>query len=177
MLSGMTRSHYKFARAGAAALAGLLLCLAPVCARAETVEDASLKDWLTLSALLRSKGVNTVASNWQEINSMCLGLKAGDSEVPYNRCRYEKAIDEVAFRGDANYCSHQANAVLPPLMVRTRQSNFHSVSMTYQFTDTYTQPLSPQELNALKQSSFQGCMKGQGWVNAEDWRLGRDRNL
>jgi len=152
----------------------LLLAL-PAPARAEraALDEAHFKDWITLSALLRSKGLDPVRINWLAIEPMCLGFKKQDSETLYNRCKYEKARDEAAYGGDAAYCRHQA-VLVAPVGVHARRRIVHSASLRYEVVDNHFGTIPAHDYALLRENSFEGCMRGQGWISPYGWGQGRD---
>jgi hypothetical protein len=138
-------------------------------------EDALLQDYIGLTKLLRASGVDPIKVGWNDIEYMCLPLKTPRNALDYNRCRYEKAVDQTLHRADTEVCNDE---------VRDVQSN----TLFYRATDALVFPheyknSSPmvvacanselRDLRSFRRYSFDRCMSEKGWRNSRHYQFGR----
>ena len=134
----------------------LLVSLLSLPALARDMDDAQFKDYMSLTKALRASGVDPVHVNWPAIEGMCLGLKAERNQVPYNRCRFEKATDSWDYPTDAAACKDAGRASTKPTVVVGGGVN------------TVIQPDDSGEVFA-----FDSCMRARGWINPQNAGRGR----
>lgn len=125
-------------------------------ALAQGADDAPYKDYISLTKALRANGVNPVGVNWQHVEQMCLGLKTEKDPVPYNRCRFNKAVDSADYPDDVATCKSAGRAATSPNYVVGNG------------VTTVIQP-SPAEADV----TFDECMRARGWINPRNAGRGR----
>lgn len=158
-----------------------LLALLPLFAAPAAMaydERALLKDYIGLTKVLASYGINASAVNWGEIEPLCLGLKSDSDPITYNECRLEKAINQVAYHSDTGACDAESQALYPSSLQRTSPELTIEHRGDDDKTDVTTvseAPLYTTDLKAGRLYVFDRCMKDHGWRAAHDWRLGMDR--
>lgn len=136
-----------------------LLVLVPLLslpAFARNEDDSQFKDYISLTKTLRANGVDPVHVNWPSIELMCLGLKTERNQVPYNRCRFEKATDSWDYPGDSAACNDAAHAAVKPSVVVGNG------------VTTVVQPG-----NAGEAITFDSCMRARGWISPRNVERGR----
>lgn len=161
-------------------LAACLLSTAAL-AEAPTTEDTPFTDWLTLADHLRAHGIDPVDVNWLPIENMCLGLKKIDTQIAYNKCKFEKALNMRQFKADTNGCDAQANADYPDSLRFNTQGRSFTVTETIQtgqpvnskIIEERNPGLSRSQIRDLRRAAFVRCMQGNGWANADNWMDGR----
>jgi hypothetical protein len=154
----------------------LLLCLFPLASLAQPVpgidENALLKDYIGLTKLLKSNGIDPVNIRWNEIEAMCLSLQDATDPTVYNRCRYQKATDQFLFADDANTCNKEAGAIYPDGLSQTQQTITQPNGTTT--TTSTTRPTSAvQDVRALRRYDYDHCMTEKGWRSSDNYQLGR----
>lgn len=163
----------------------IILLLISSIAQADEVDPKFFKSWLTLSDLLQSKGIIPSAPDWNAIIPMCLPLKKSDDETDYNRCLYEKTMDQFAWPVDYKYCESQAETqyirdYTQYMELRNQQpqqitiTNKNGTSRTIQ----YALALIPADFNAPKDKKFyfDNCMThDKNWNSGERWTMGRHK--
>ncbi len=86
----------------------ILVILSPV-VQAEELDSGYFKDWFALTNLLRTKGIDPSSPSWATIVPVCLPLKSSDDERYYNKCLYEKVMDEYQWHIDNKFCIDKAD--------------------------------------------------------------------
>ncbi len=139
-------------------------------------DPKTFADWFTLSAALKAKGIDVTYVNWQAIEPLCLALKTQDSEIEYNKCRYEKAVWQHQFQLDNTTCNQQAISKLPnslkfaPPAINTTIIGYDGRTKTIQNT---VSPYSDSDLKNARNSFYMDCMVGYGWSSPNDWTAGK----
>ncbi len=162
----------------------LAACLLSTAALADppSSDDAPFTDWLTLADHLRAHGIDPVAVNWLPIENMCLGLKKTDTQIAYNKCKFEKALNMRQFNADTNGCDAQANADYPDSLRFDTQGRSFTITESVQTGQPATSSkiieernpgLSRSQIRDLRRAAFVRCMQGNGWANADSWMDGR----
>lgn len=131
----------------------IVTLLLPLQAFAFTPDDALMRDYAGLTKALKANGIDPAFVNWYGIEPMCLGLKTERDQVSYNRCRFEKAGDWVAFNDNSRDCSTAGFYERP-------------------IATTHYQ-LSRGEVRRERNASYIGCMREFGWRNPSNWQHGR----
>ncbi len=124
---------------------------------------------------MSSQGISPVSINWSQTDQMCLGLKTDASDTAYNKCSYEKARDLTLFNNDKGQCDIQAKGAYPDSFLRGRTDTLTETDKggavhTFQRTST---SLSTHDLDQGRAAALVDCMQKLGWVNANDWHLGK----
>lgn len=134
------------------------------------------QSWSTLSAYMKSKGLNPTTTNWRVIEPLCIGLKTENDQRLYNKCKYEKARDSVIHQRDRKQCAAHAVATYPNRLAQTgrtetlQETDKNGVVRTFQ---RVIEPTPVSELEALRYSDILSCMQQLGWNNADDWSEGK----
>jgi hypothetical protein len=154
-----------------------LLMLTAFPAHAAYDESALLTDYIGLTKVLRSYGIEPAAVQWQDIETMCLGLKTETDQVVYNQCRLEKAMDQVTWRGDSASCDAESRTLYTSalgnpsrVLIVTRRGDKPA-----DITTLTEAPLYAGDPAAARQYVFDRCMRDHGWRSARDWHLGQQR--
>lgn len=163
----------------------LILLLFASTAQAEEVDPKYFQSWLTLCDLLQSKGIIPSAPSWSVIIPMCLPLKKSDDETAYNRCLYEKTMDEFQWPTDYKYCETQAeaqyiraytqnadlqNKQAPRTVIVTNANGTRQIIDYVPPTTTYSAP--PKS----KDGYFQDCMMNEkNWNSYQRWTVGKHK--
>lgn len=144
-------------------------------AMAEEPDPALLKDYFGLVKLLQADGIEPTRVGWSAITPACLGLKE-DDQTAYNRCLYEKAVDEAAFREDTFDCDEVARADFPDALMKGTvviQKNTLDTGATE--NASITQPaLSATDLRAKRRAGFLRCMSNRGWRDTDNFLRGKE---
>lgn len=159
-------------------LIALLLALLLAAPALALDENALLKDYIGLTKLLKTNGIDPVKIQWSEIENLCLPLKEPMDQTTYNRCRYEKARDQFTFGGDKAACENEAQAIYPDNYTKPTQAvinaNTSSATGNTASTTTITSPApSSTDLRAMRRNAFDHCMSEKHWRNANNYQLGR----
>lgn len=145
-------------------------------AQVDSIDSKAFTDWFTLTDLLKSKNIDASYVDWHQIEPMCLPLKTEDSEIAYNKCRYEKAVLRQQFLNDRDTCNRQSVLKLPDSL---KQNPFVS---TVTITDSdgkvrtiqkTVPPYSDIDLRNARSSFYMDCMTGYGWSSPNDWGSGK----
>lgn len=158
-------------------IAIILLLIFPVNAQAEETDPKFFKDWLTLSDLLQTKGITPSSPSWASIIPLCLPLRTGTNQIDYNRCLYEKVMDEYQWPEDSKYCTDKAE------MKYRENLAIEQTTRTVIITEPngkrrFIEEVVPSNnlLNyPLKDRNFyyQDCMvMDMNWQNAGSWLMG-----
>jgi hypothetical protein len=142
----------------------------------DSIDPKVFTDWLTVSAALKSKNIDVAYVNWQVIEPLCLPLKTQDSDVEYNRCRYEKAVLQHLFQLDSATCRQQSVLKLPDSLKST--SSVISTTVTgsdgkIRIIQNTFPPYSDADLKNARNSFYVDCMMGVGWNVPSDWTAGK----
>lgn len=161
----------------------IILLLFSSAAYAEEIDPKFFKSWLTLSDLLRSKGIDPAAPGWRVIIPSCLSLKKSDDETDYNRCLYEKTMDQFQWPADYKYCESQAQTqyirdYTQYAELRNQQPQKVTITNKNGTSRTIEYPVTPipTDFNAPKDKHFyfDNCMtQDKNWNSSEKWALGR----
>lgn len=131
---------------------------------------------MTLSEALRAEGIEPGRVNWLAVEPLCLGLKRGEGGEPYNRCRFEKALNIRTHAENRRACAQLAEGESPPGLTSTKTTSrtvIVGAGSRITTIDENTGPTSKQDLRAMRQGTIARCMLELGWNSADDWRLGR----
>lgn len=163
----------------------IMLLLFASTAQAEEIDPKYFKSWLTLSAILQSKGIIPAAPNWNAIIPMCLPLKKSDDETDYNRCLYEKAMDEMQWPIDYKYCKSQAEIQYVKdyteyMELKNQQPQKVTIINKNGTTRVieYAPPQISQNFNAARNRDFyfNDCMiQEKNWNSSDKWLMGRHK--
>ncbi len=132
-----------------------------------------LKSYTGLTNLLRSYGVEPSQVAWNPIEMMCLGLNEPHNPVPYNRCRFDKALLQISYRDDSIVCEDEAQALYPKSL-RSSQPDL-IIANPKGITTITDQPLRYDDYRAGSRYAFDQCMGDKGWRNSRNWQLGMAR--
>ena len=153
------------------------LCLAGI-AHAQDADDVDpkfFKDFTGVSKLLRANGVEPAGIKWAFIETVCSPMNDRTDPTAYNRCRFEKARDQVFFRGDTRICRNESVAAYPDALLGnnpiTAVRYKNGVATTTVVEQT---PLSRSDVDAMRRASFEGCMDSKGWRDSRSYLMGRD---
>lgn len=139
-------------------------------------DEGPFKSWVSLVGYLKSQGIDANRVNWVPIKKMCLGLKPqNESDVPYNKCLFEKARDSVTYAANQPQCLARARADYPDGLLQGRTDTLKETDKdgTVHTFERKTPPMTAQELEQRRKGEFIACMQNLGWINADDWGLGR----
>lgn len=151
-----------------------LLFAAPAAHAQAVDEDALLTDYIGLTKLLRTNGVDPVFIRWQEIESMCLPLQTPRSSMAYNRCRYAKAIDQALFADDSEACDNESIAIYPDgLKEFTTTAIIEKTGDKNSVTTITRPPSSVKDIRAMRRYAYDSCMSEKGWRNTRNYRFGQ----
>lgn len=145
---------------------------------AEDANPKFFKDWLTLSDLLRTKGIDPNSPSWATITPMCLPLRTSEDQVAYNRCLYEKAMDEYDFGYDNKRCAEKSEAKYPDSLLEVKGRSYSVVDSSGKvklIEEKYREFNSWSELKKAREASFDDCMEQHDWRNNSTWTSGRRR--
>jgi hypothetical protein len=131
-----------------------LLAMLPPSTNAFEPDDTLMRDYIGLTRALQANGVSPVHVPWQPVEAMCLGLRQERHQVPYNRCRFVKAMDSAAYVDNRRDCERLLKGA-------RRQRAEHYAHASY------------ADWNLLRQESYLRCMRDFGWVNPSNWQHGR----
>jgi hypothetical protein len=132
--------------------------------------DDYFKNWNTVMDLLRSKGIepNNIVWNSSGIEASCTFYKeSANADVEYNKCRYNKALDQKQFQLDTTYCKADAEQ-------KYLQYVKPCTSATLQVSpDNGTISPDSQDAQSYKNSYYITCMRNIGWNDPNSWLVGR----
>lgn len=133
--------------------------------------DVFFKNYEGVIKLLRANGVEPSTLRWGAIEAQCSGLKLDKDPVPYNQCRYQKAIDLVDFDNDRDVCNARAKGEYPDHLLSG--SATLSITRNDKVTNVFERALSPDELRFKRLGSFDACMSNKGWRDTGSAARGR----
>ena len=145
-------------------------------AQAGAQENASFKDWLSVTSTLKSKGIEPTQVNWHPIEMMCVGLKEMSDNTAYNKCKYEKASEQFFHRSDRQQCAAQSVAEYPDSLTKdtTTQTLRKKDSSGRIYTlEQIVHPISNAELASQRYGFITQCMQNIGWANADNPLAGK----
>lgn len=157
----------------------LLTCIlltAPLAAHAYEPDESMLKDYIGLTKSLRANGIEPINVQWVQIEPMCLGLKTEKDQVPYNRCRFEKASDWAAYGDNRRDCDEGSLLEYPQPQRFTQATVTNADGSVASVTTAEGQYLSAAQIKRLRRASYVACMRDFGWKNPSNWQHGRDEN-
>lgn len=152
-----------------------LVCLSVFPAHAAD-DDAHFQDWLSLTDYLRTYNIIPPQVSWAIIDPMCLPLRTSESQVAYNRCKFDKAMLERAFAGDIRTCKDNAKLAFPDSMLtaqRTRSFIETDARGNQRSIQEVVPAYSTLQLRESRENSFSQCMAALRWRSTEDWSLGK----
>lgn len=147
---------------------------APALAQMPAPSDTLMRDYIGLTKALRASGVDPVLVNWPYIEGMCLGLKQERNHIPYNRCRFEKAIDSNDYPADVTVCEQRAQLAYIEAVHAANPAPNVIGGVIYPTTsypiivNSYT-----TQFNDIRSSTFGDCMRERGWINPSSAGRGR----
>lgn len=143
-------------------LALVLLFARPTLAHeASSGDDVFFQNYVGMTKLLRTRGVDPITVNWGSIQAVCVGLKIENNLVPYNRCLYEKAIDYADFDNDRDTCNARGRAEFPDRLLSRQPSVF--IAGDRGNKAIYEQPLTQADLRFKRLDAYDECMSRKGW--------------
>lgn len=156
------------------------LTLITSCAMAQ-VPETMLKDYTGVTNLLRANGIEPSAVRWNEVEAMCMPLKAGTDTITYNRCRYERARDQIYFINDANICNVEARAFNPKVLrYRTVIDTTPNQGPDYDTSQATLNLLNTApavaDAGAFRSYMYNHCMTDRGWRSPNNYRQGQFSN-
>lgn len=143
--------------------------------REEDYEARFFNDWNGVTTLLNTKGIDAGMVDWQSIEPLCLSLQTAGDQVAYNKCKYRKVLELRRYTTDHDSCQRRAGAIYPDRLLTQSPVRTYTITApdgsprTVQETG---QPLSPQELGALRGTEFDTCMHTMGWQDSNNWKAG-----
>ena len=144
-------------------------------ALAQNTDDAPFKDWIVLADYLRSNNINPVQVSWNVIEPICLPLKTRDSEVAYNRCKFEKASWEHDFNVDSDSCKTIAETDFPDSLRNPVTRSIVNTDNTGK--ERTAQEVIPgytaQQLRESRKGALTKCMMDLNWHSTKDWTMGK----
>ena len=155
----------------------LLFSFLATAAYAQENSPESFKDWLTVSDLLRTKGIEPSSPNWGTITPMCLPLKTTTDQVAYNQCLYEKAMDEYQWPIDNKFCDDRSKEKYPDSMMTSGRIVQYVGDDGSLLTGSAGLYGSWGQLQGDRKGSYQDCMAEKNWNDIDNWIAGRsDKN-
>ncbi len=133
------------------------------------------ESWQRTKDYMTSQGIDPMAISWPLIDPLCLGLRTESDQRQYNKCEYEKARDSVLYANDKSQCSTRVTGAYPDSLLKGRtdtltETDKSGVTHAYQRAIA---PVSTQDLQQQRSGAIVECMQNLGWVNADNWLLGR----
>ena len=142
----------------------------------EKYDDATFKDWNSVVDILFSKGIEVSGSLWKDISSKCSGFKDVTSQIPYNKCLYNKALDYKKYIDDVKYCTALAEQkyfeFIKPTLFTTMQFR-DSDGKVISAINENTAVLNNNQIYEFKKSAKVVCLRDAGWNNPDSWQDGR----
>ena len=137
--------------------------------------DDMFKTFQATQDYLASQGIHPSSIDWQQIDLLCAGLKSSGGDVSYNSCSYSKAVDLTLHENDKAQCTTQATGAYPDTLTATQtdtltEADRNGVSHSFKRD---IPGISNQSLQQERAGGVVECMQKMGWVNADDWRLGK----
>lgn len=145
-------------------------------AASEEINPQSFKDWLTVSDLLRSKGIEPSSPSWAVITPMCLPLKTTTDQTAYNRCLYEKASDEYDWGYDNKKCTEKSEVKYPNSLLEPTVRSYSVIDSDGKMRvieEKTREYKSSKELLEARKVEFSDCMENSRWRNSYKWTSGR----
>ncbi len=143
---------------------------------AQEIDPKHFKDWLTLSALLQSKGINPSAPSWSVIMPMCLPLRKSDDETEYNKCLYDKTMDEYNWHNDNKTCSDRADSDYDKYVQSQRTITTAVITDSNgkkKIVQQDTTALNPPRNLRSRDSFYRDCMtRDMYWNDSNLWTVG-----
>ncbi len=142
---------------------------------ADNADDNKYKDWNDVVSLLRLKGIIASKINWAEIEAACMIVKSTQSDVDYNKCRFDKAVLQNQYESDNNYCNAFSQQkyfeYIKPSITKTiiLDSKGEKISATEQSKVVLT----TKQINSFKNTAFMTCMHDNGWNDVGSWTNGK----
>lgn len=132
---------------------------------------AAAHPWKDLVSELRAEGILSHEVNWNEVNSLCLGL-LGEPER-YNECRLRHAVTQVRHSQDRNVCERKTG----PATYRQRHVYrydpdppvFNDRLAAHHYYRHLHQRLHRQQ---RQRDALEQCMEDRGWADGRNWRAG-----
>mgnify|MGYP003386493286 FL=1 len=153
-------------------LAIAMLLAQPAFARdTSSSDDVFFRNYVGMTKLLRTRGVDPITVNWGSIQAVCIGLKIENNLVPYNRCLYEKAIDYADFDNDRDACEARGRAEFPDRLLSRQPSVF--IAGDRGNKAIYEQPLTLEDLRFKRLDAYDECMSRKGWRDTRFAARGR----
>lgn len=136
-------------------------------------DDIFFRSYTGVVKLLRASGIEPSRVEWNDIEMMCTQLKDPSSEIPYNRCRFERARDQALYRDDSIVCDNESRAVNPNSV---RYQGFIDGSPVNGGVTTTVPVISSEpavaDKAAFKRYIFDRCMTDKGWRSPRNYRFG-----
>ncbi|MDB2415216.1 hypothetical protein N9W34_05540 [Rickettsiales bacterium] len=130
------------------------------------------RDWNNVRNMLKAKGIDVLAIDWNAIETGCQEIKNRTPEK-YNKCKYDNAINYSDYTKDIDYCNAAADQKYFDYM----QSNNTSFTAN---NSTITLERSDTSLNRRQQKEYKYsynvlCMRNLGW-DGGSWIGGKGNN-
>lgn len=145
-------------------------------AHAQIMDDErGLNSYSAVLNLLRSYGIEASAVSWGEVESMCLPLNDnGKGALAYNRCRFERARDQVIYAQDSAACDDEARAFNPDTI---RYQAFVTPGAPANAASVVPLALAStpavNDVESFRRHVFNHCMSDKGWRNPRNYRFGQ----
>lgn len=136
-------------------------------------DDIFFKNYTGVVKLLRASGIEPSRVEWNDIEMMCTQLKDPSSEIPYNRCRFERARDQAIYRDDSSVCDNESRAINPD---NVRYQGFINSAPINGGVTTSVPVINSapavEDKVAFKRYIFDRCMTDKGWRSPRNYRFG-----
>jgi|GEM_PF-6499096 len=132
-------------------------------AHAAQTDDVQYQDWNSVVELLRSRGIDASKIGWPLIESACYSLRSGGSDSEYNKCRFNKALDQNQYGSDQSYCNSQSELKYYEYLKPTSVNGVNVAPVN----------LNANQIVDFKNAAYISCMRGVGWNNPDSWVSGR----
>lgn len=135
-------------------------------------DELFFKNYTGVVKLLRGSGIEPSRINWNDVETMCTQLKDPTTEVPYNRCRYERARDQAIYRDDAVVCDNESIAVNPDNVRYQAFVDGTASTVPGTTVPVITSAPAVADREAFKRYVFDRCMTDKGWRSPRNYRFG-----
>lgn len=140
-------------------------------------DDADFHNYNTMLKRLKSEGIEDSQVRWPSIEKACVAYLGSLNKIPYNRCRYEKAVLQISFKDDSIACDDVSLASHPDSL---RQNSATIVEKTggavSRKTTISTPSPSASELATMRRATYEQCMQDRGWRDSRNYLRGRSEN-
>ena len=151
----------------------MVVLFLPMVAQAQEVDASLLKDYIGLTKVLKSHGIDPVGVNWSPVEQACLGLKTETDQVPYNECRLRLVLDGVQYDDDARACNAEGVAAYPEALRVANATTVVTNSSGKSSAIVVNTPMTENEIQSGRLAQFDSCMHARGWNDSNNWQMGR----